>query len=177
MPTTAALCRDPSPVLAAERPEDRDLVEGMIARAFGPGRFVKTAERLREHNAPDLSMSFVAWCDGKAVGCVRQWPVLIGETPALLLGPFAVEAAWRKRGLGAALIRHAVEAATRAGHHLILLVGDPPFFGPLGFSAGPVRAVRLPGPVDQRRVLVRALTPGADANLSGLVRVPRSITA
>jgi len=163
-----ALARLPDPpFLAAERPRDRRLVEGLIARAFGPGRFAKTAERLRETSAPILDLSFVAWSDGEAVGCVRLWPIAIGETPALLLGPFAVEEAWRSQGLGAALIRRAVEAATTAGHGVILLVGDQPFFGPLGFS--PARDVVLPGPVDPRRVLVRALRPGAADQLSGPV--------
>ena len=162
----------PPPVLAAERPRDHALVEGLIARAFGPGRFAKTAERLRETNAPDLAMSLIAWDGDTAVGCVRQWPVLIGGTPALLLGPFAVEEAFRKRGLGATLIRSACGVAARAGHGLILLVGDEPFFGPLGFSRAPAARVRLPGPVDQRRVMVRELIPGAAADLEGLVTVP-----
>ena len=158
-----------APYLGPERPRDGALVEGLIARAFGPGRFAKTAERPRENSAPLLDMSFVAWSEGKAVGCARQWPVKIGETPALLLGPFAVEDAWRGQGLGASLILHACDAARRAGHGLIILVGDPPFFGPLGFLAGPAGDVRLPGPVDQRRVLVRALRSGADDNLAGMV--------
>jgi predicted N-acetyltransferase YhbS len=167
-----ALARLPDPpFLAPERPRDRRLVEGLIVRAFGPGRFAKTAERLRETSAPILDLSFVAWCEGEAVGCVRLWPILIGEMPALLLGPFAVEEAWRSQGLGAALIRRAVKAATSAGHDIILLVGDQPFFGQLGFS--PARDVVLPGPVDPRRVLVRALRPGAADQLSGLaVAVP-----
>ena len=167
---TVAARRSVPPVLSPERPADRRLVEGLIARAFGPGRFAKTAERLRETSAPLLDLSFVAWADGEAIGCVRQWPVTIGETPALLLGPFAVEQDLRGQGLGAALIAHACEAARLAGHGLILLVGDEAFFGPLGFSAEPARRVRLPGPVDQRRVLVRPLKPGAADDLSGPVR-------
>lgn len=155
--------------LRPERREDAARVEGLIARAFGPGRFAKTAERLREGRTPDLCMSFVAWSGGEAVGCVRQWPVTIGGTPALLLGPFAVEAAWRKRGLGAALVRRACEAAREAGWRLIVLVGDEPFFGPLGFSREAARNVRLPGPVDPRRVLVAELATGAADGLEGLV--------
>jgi predicted N-acetyltransferase YhbS len=50
---------------------------------------------------------------------------------------------------------------------VIVLVGDMPFFGPLGFA--PASSVTLPGPVDQRRVLSRALQPGVDADLSGPV--------
>jgi len=160
-----------SPELLCERPQDAPLVDALIARAFGPGRFVKAAERLRENNRPDLDLSFVAWTDGKAVGCVRLWPVTIGETPALLLGPFAVDGAHRSQGLGAALITRACEAAAEAGHALIVLVGDVDYFGPLGFSIA--RDVVMPGPVDQRRVLVRALKAGAGDELMGVVaRLP-----
>jgi predicted N-acetyltransferase YhbS len=155
--------------LSPERPSDARLVEGLIDRAFGPGRYAKAAERLREGARPLLALSFVAWRDGEAVGCVRLWSVRIGETPALLLGPIAVEAAWRREGLGADLVRRAVAEATAAGAKVIVLVGDEPFFGPLGFSAAPARGIRMPGPVDQRRVMVRALVPGATRDLSGEV--------
>lgn len=161
----------PPPVLAAERPQDRAVADGLIARAFGPGRFAKTAERLRENHQPDLAMSLIAWDQGAAVGCVRQWPVRIGETPALLLGPFAVEDAFRSRGLGATLIRSACGVAARSAHRLIVLVGDEPLFGPLGFSAALAARVRLPGPVDQRRVMVRELVAGAAEGLEGLVSI------
>jgi predicted N-acetyltransferase YhbS len=159
---------DPAtPELLRERPQDAALVDALIARAFGPGRFAKTAERLRENNRPALDLSFIAWTGGKAVGCVRLWPVTIGKTSALLLGPFAVDAAYRRQGLGAALITRACEAAAERGHALILLVGDADYFGPLGFSTA--RGVVLPGPVDRRRVLIRALEAGAADGVAGPV--------
>jgi predicted N-acetyltransferase YhbS len=140
-------------------------VERLILRAFGPGRFAKAAERLREGRAPLLGLSFVAWEDGQIVGCVRQWWVMIGEAPAILLGPFAVDPDFRNQGLGAALIERACEAAAEAGEAIIVLVGDLPYFGPLGFAPAP--RVTLPGPVDPRRVLVRALKSGTDSGLEG----------
>lgn len=157
------------PPLTPERPADGPAVDALIERAFGPGRYAKAAERLREGNAPLLDLSFVAHEDGAIVGCVRMWPVRVGETAALLLGPFAVDAACRSQGLGGALIARACAAAGSAGHGLVVLVGDEPYFGPLGFSRAPM--VRMPGPVDQRRVLVLALTPGAADGLAGLVSV------
>ena len=139
--------------LAPERPQDEAAVQGLVARAFGPGRFAKAADRLREHNSPHLDLSFVAWADGHAVGCVRMWPIRIGEAPALLLGPFAVEDAWRSRGLGGELIARACQAAREHGHRLILLVGDEPYFQRFGFVAPPPGQISLPGPADRRRVL------------------------
>ncbi|HEX3918919.1 MAG TPA: N-acetyltransferase [Caulobacteraceae bacterium] len=161
---------DPAPALpplALERPQDDATVERLVLGAFGPGRFAKAAERLREGRTPLLGLSFVAWERGRIVGCVRQWAVRVGETPAIMLGPFAVDATCRSQGLGAALIEQACEAATAAGHAWIVLVGDVPYFGPLGFVAAP--GVRMPGPVDQRRVLVRPLRPGLAPTIEGLV--------
>ncbi len=158
-----------APVLQRERPEDAAAVDGLIDHAFGPGRHVKAAERLREHNSPFRDLSFVAWIGGEAVGCVRLWPIHIGDTPAVLLGPFAVEDAWRSRGLGSDLIRKACDAAQAAGHAIVLLVGDDPFFTKLGFETVSPGRVTLPGPVNPRRLLWRALKPGVLEGVEGLV--------
>jgi predicted N-acetyltransferase YhbS len=155
------------PPIAPERPEDAPKVEQLVLRAFGPGRFAKAAERLREGREPLTGLSFVAWEGARAVGCARQWQVCVGETPAIFFGPIAVDPAWRSNGLGAAITERCCAAAAAAGHELVVLVGDMPFFGPLGFAPAP--GVRMPGPVDQRRVLVRALQPGAEVDLQGLV--------
>jgi predicted N-acetyltransferase YhbS len=150
------------PSLTRERPEDADAVAALVLRAFGPGRFAKAAERLREGGAPDYDLSFLAWDDDRLVGCVQLWRVTVGGAPAILLGPIAVEPAYRHHGLGGALIDRACAAAAEAGHHLIVLVGDMPLFGPHGFTPAP--KVVMPGPVDQRRVLALTLVAGADAD-------------
>jgi predicted N-acetyltransferase YhbS len=156
------------PPLVLEQAQDARDVDALIERAFGPGRYAKAAERLREHNHPLLDISYVAYCDDALVGCVRMWPILIGAAPAVLLGPFAVDEAWRSRGLGAALIQRACEAAEASGHAVILLVGDAPYFGPLGFQVIPQGRVVMPGPVDPGRVMFRAFA--AHADLVGEVR-------
>jgi predicted N-acetyltransferase YhbS len=155
------------PSLTYERPQDADAVERLVMRAFGPGRFAKAAERLREGRSPRLDLSIMAWDGGALVGCVRQWAVRVGDTPAIFLGPIAVEEDYRSHGVGAALIERACAAALAGGHGAIVLVGDMPFFGPLGFAPAP--GVVIPGPVDQRRVLSKALAPGAVAGLKGPV--------
>lgn len=158
-----------SPAMVAERTSDAAQVEALIDRAFGPGRFAKTAERLREGRAPLHSLSFTCRVGGELVGCVRQWSIQIGGRPAIFLGPFAVDGAWRSRGLGGALIRRACEAAQAAGHDAVLLVGDASYFEPLGFQAVEPGRIIMPGPVDPRRLLLRALTPMGADDLQGLV--------
>ena len=144
-----------APSLHIETWKDTDEADALVARAFGPGRFAKTAERLREGRAQRLDLCVVARIDGRLTGCVRQWPIGVGVAPAVLLGPIAVEADFRSLGLGAALVKGAGGAAEAAGFRHTLLVGDVSFFGPLGFSVA--RGVVLPGPVDPRRVLERSL--------------------
>jgi predicted N-acetyltransferase YhbS len=167
-PLPMSLAAQPTlPSIAPERPQDADAVERLVLSAFGPGRFAKAAERLREGRAPQLDLSMLAWDDREAVGCVRMWQVKVGETPAIFLGPIAVEIAYRSHGVGAALVERACSAAAADGHDVVVLVGDMPFFGPLGFAPAP--GVVMPGPVDQRRVLARALRPGAESGLKGLI--------
>lgn len=130
----------------AETPADAASVEALVMAAFGPGRFAKTAERIRERAR--LAAGFVAREDGQVIGAVRLWAITVGDRPALFLGPVTVSADSRKVGLGADLVQACIDHAGQTG---ILLVGDAPYFGRFGFRAAP--EARLLGPVDQRRVL------------------------
>lgn len=145
------------PQITPEQAGDAFGVEAVVNAAFGPGRFAKTAERLREGSTP--MAGFVAREGGRIVGAVRLWPILIGETRAAFLGPIAVGEAHRKGGLGAQLVEACLAAADAAGLPAVLLVGDSPYFGRFGFERA--TDVTLPGPVDARRLLVRVLKGAA----------------
>lgn len=154
----------------AETPERTAKIDALISKAFGPGRYAKAAERLREGNAPSKDFCICAMDGEQVAGAVRLWPIRIGASPAQFLGPIAVDPDYRSHGVGAALIERACRAAS-AGHRLVLLVGDRAFFEPLGFEGVPAERLAMPGPVDPRRVLWRALQPGATDGVSGPVRV------
>jgi predicted N-acetyltransferase YhbS len=158
----------PGLILQSERPQDGPLVDDLIDRAFGPGRFTKVSERVREFAtfAPELSMC--AWDGERLLGCARMWRVRCGGVPVTFLGPFAVEQGERSAGFGARLIARACEAAEAAGESHVVLVGDEPYFHRVGFSRAAGALVRMPGPVDQNRVLVRALRADA-GELAGLI--------
>ena len=154
--------------MAPERAKDAGEVERLIDRAFGPGRYAKSVERLREQTRPCASLSRTAWLKDELVGTVRLWPIRIGDARAVLLGPIAVKQGFRGLGLGAQLVEDACAAASKSGERLVLLVGDTPFFGPLGFAMAPARVI-LPGPVDRRRLLLRELVEGAAEGLRGRI--------
>lgn len=152
--------------IAPEQSTDASAIEVLLDHAFGPGRFTKVSERVREMAPLRRDLSFCAWDDGRLVGCVRMTQIHVGDTPVIFLGPLAVEADQRKGGTGGALVLEACAAAEAAGFPIVLLVGDEPYFTRFGFSSAPTAQVRLPGPVDQRRVLAR----GAVQPLIGSVR-------
>jgi predicted N-acetyltransferase YhbS len=156
-----------------ELPADDAVIEALHRDVFGPGRFARAAFRLREGVPHHPDLSFVATIDGRVIASVRLTPIHIGTLPAMLLGPLVVESAFKGRGAGKALVRLALETARSGGHRLVLLVGDEPYYGPLGFARLPPYAVTLPGPVDPARVLIASLAPGAAIGLKGAAkRIP-----
>lgn len=159
-------------VIRPERPGDRDAVERLHERAFGPGRFARTAYRLRE-GVPALdSLSFTALVGTLLVGSVRVSAVRAGPEPALMLGPLTVDPAFEGRGIGAALMTASLDAARAAGHGLVLLVGDEPYYARFGFGRIPAGRLSLPGPVDPARLLGLALDEARAARALGPVTAP-----
>lgn len=156
--------------ILAETAEDSEAVERLHERTFGPGRYAKTAYRLREQVTHRLDLSFTARIGTLLVGSVRLSPVRIGDAKALLLGPLTVEPAFRERGVGQALMARALKEAAAKGERLAILVGDEPYYSRSGFHRIPPGRVKMPGPVDPARVLVAELVPGAFEGVSGRVR-------
>jgi predicted N-acetyltransferase YhbS len=144
-------------------------IERLDERAFGPGRFTRTAYRLRESVEPDMSLSFVARIGTFLVGANRMTPIRCGATKALLLGPLTVEPAFQLRGIGEALMERSLAAARAAGHRLVILVGDEPYYARVGFKRVPPGRLVMPGPVDPARLLYCELAEGAFADVSGKI--------
>jgi predicted N-acetyltransferase YhbS len=161
---------DLSLTILAETPSDALPIERLHQRTFGPGRFALSAYRLREHVDHLLELSFTAWIGTLLVGSVRQLPICVGDTPALLLGPLTVEPPFRSRGVGRALLDRALKDARAKGHRLVLLVGDEAYYNRVGFKPVPKGLMTMPGPVDYSRLLVAELVEGAFTDVSGMIR-------
>ena len=151
-------------------PSDLPQIEKLDERAFGPGRFARTAYRLREGVAPDFAMSYVAHVGTLLVGSNIMTPIKCGDADLMLLGPLTVEPAFRSRGIGEALAMRSITAARNAGGRLVLLVGDEPYYSRFGFKRVPAGRLAMPGPVDPARVLVCELVDGAFEGVAGIVR-------
>lgn len=161
--------------IEAETGADAAGREALLDRVMGAARFARSSESLRRGMKPARGLSFVARDDaGAIVGTVRLWNIAAGidadgrGVPALLLGPLAVEAPLAGKGVGSALMHHAVAEARRLGHRAILLVGDEPYYARFGFSAAKTTLLTMPGAFERGRFLALEIEPGA---LDGAVGV------
>lgn len=167
--------------ITTQRPEDSTAVERLLDAAFGAGRRAKTSYRYRDGVAPDPHLSLVARDGAGLAGSIRYWPVWVGAAPrpGLLLGPLAVAPARHGEGIGAALLAQSLDMAAWAGHRLVVLVGDPAYYGRFGFRAAGGHGIVMPDE-DPARVLAAELVPGALADYAGPIRhwrwVRRSLT-
>lgn len=155
-------------VLAPETDGDWWEVEALYDLCFAPGREALSSYRLRDGVPPLTGLSQVARdSDGLLAGAIRFWPVKVGKTSALLLGPIAVHPTRQGEGLGGALIRDSLEAARNAGWARVMLVGDAPYYSRFGFVL--LDGVEMPPPTNPSRVLGQALRPGGWDGVQGKV--------
>ena len=156
------------PVSRLATPADDRFVEALQALAFGPGRFARTAFRVRERFPIDRSLSLIAEIGGVAVSSVWMTPISVGGVNGYLLGPLATDPAYRGQGAGKLLVNEVCKMALSRGEgRFVMLVGDEPYYGPLGFAKTVPGAVQFPGPVDPDRVLVHAPDPSLAQSLKG----------
>ena len=171
--TIVALLPNAAPfAIRAERASDVAPRETLLDACFGANRHTRTCQRLRDGRAPaeGLALSVVRQgAEQRLVGTVRLWHVSAGGKPALMLGPLAVDADCRALGIGAVLMRHALEAAKQRGHGAVILLGDAPYYVRFGFSAAKTAGLSLPGPFERDRLLALELRDGALDDACGMI--------
>jgi predicted N-acetyltransferase YhbS len=145
------------------------VIELINEEAFGPGRHTRAAARIREQGPHDRALSFICADNGETIASVRMTPVLAGNVKGHLLGPLAVRPSHKNRGIGRELVRIAIEAARRKGSEGVILIGDPPYYMPLGFEKVAWKALDFPGPVDPNRVLIVPLADDVHERLKGVI--------
>jgi predicted N-acetyltransferase YhbS len=157
------------------RPEtagDLAEIDHLHDEAFGPGRFAKTAYRVREGVPPVDGLSLVAQLGADIAGSLRFTAVRIGGGGgALLLGPLAVHKRFAGHRCGLRLMEEGLTLARLQGFRLVLLVGDLPYYRKVGFVPVPVGQIGLPGPVDYTRLFAFELVAGALAEFHGMMGV------
>lgn len=135
-------------MIAPETDADASVISDIIDAAFGAGRTARTIHRFRNGRAPLKGFGFVGRRDGETVASIRFWPAVLPDGRTVpLLGPLAVLPELRGLGMGRALVRQGLDAVREAGASAVLIVGDPGYYAPFGFSVDAVRGLNIGGPV------------------------------
>jgi predicted N-acetyltransferase YhbS len=152
-----------------QAPADDAAVSQLHEEAFGPGRFARSAYRVREvSQGPSIALT--AWDGEELVGAIQLTAITVGGAQrAMLLGPLAVAPAHKGRGAGLRLILESLAEARLKGTLLVVLVGDLPYYQRAGFAVVPAGQIVLPGPADPARILALELQPGALPTFSGMI--------
>lgn len=162
-------------LVRAATPLDLPAITTLHDRVFGPGALTRTAYRVREGTPPLSAFCLVAETGGTMIAAVRFTAITIGgRGGALLLGPLAVAPEYAGQGYGRQLVADGIGKARAQGVKLVVLVGDEPYYGKLGFRVAPPGQIAMPGPVDPRRLLVAELQDGALSEFRGPVAGERN---
>lgn len=112
--------------LAGDLPEIQDLLRHSFAGELESAM----AERL--HKDGDVEIALVAKMEGKICGYV-VFSRMTAPFKALGLGPVAVHADWRKRGIAAKLIHEGLLKAGKSEWQGVFVLGDPHYYQRFGF--------------------------------------------
>lgn len=152
------------------RPADSAEISRLHARVFGPGRFARTAYRVREGTTAVSPYCRLASEGTQLVAAVRMTAVTVGgRASALLLGPLAVLESCANLGLGRRLVAESMADAAQDGKQLVVLVGDLSYYGRMGFVATEPGQMWFAGPFDPQRLLAAELEDGALKRYAGLI--------
>ena len=151
-------------------PADLPAISKLHAHVFGPGRFVRSAYRVREGQGLLSKFCRVAELDGRLIATLRITEISIGgKNGAALLGPLTVDPEFAGQGYGRKLVSESLEDMKKSGIKLVVLVGDESYYGRLGFKPAPRGQIQFSAPVNPGRILAVELEAGALAGYQGLI--------
>jgi predicted N-acetyltransferase YhbS len=160
----------PAFLIRTQTPCDRAAVEALHEHAFGPGRFARTAYRVREGCIGEPRLSLCAMNGAEMIGAIEFTPITIGGAGnALLLGPLVIADAHKNNGWGLKLMLDGMSRAIGLGYRFVILVGDLPYYARAGFAAVPRGQIEMPGPVNPDRLLCAELEAGCLPQYRGRV--------
>lgn len=131
----------PGCIIRAEAAGDEAAVDALLREAFGGPVEADLVRRLRADG--DVLLTRVSEADGDIVGHILFSP-LMGLAPvrAAALAPLAVHPSRQRAGIGTALVREGLARLRQTEVDVVLVLGEPNYYGRFGFDAERARAFR-----------------------------------
>ena len=154
------------------RPSDLPALEPLYRSAFPDEDLLPLVHKLL--GGTQLVQSAVCAVEDEIAGHIIFTMCELAPQPAnvALLGPLCVLPAYQKQGLGSDLVREGVENLSRKGTRLVLVLGDPAYYGRLGFKPDTKIAPPYPMPEEWKDAWQSLMFPGEVDQLRGELRVP-----
>jgi putative acetyltransferase len=146
-------------------------VHTLNTAAFDTPAEALLVDALRQETTPTVSL--VAEEDGIIVGHIFFSPVTLLSRPDLKLmglAPMAVDKDYRRKGIGAALVRGGLEQCEAIGVAAVVVIGDPTYYVRFGFLPASKFGLRCEFEVPSDAFMALELERGAFDNASGIVR-------
>ena len=160
-----------------EAPDDHEAIAQVVSAAFASPAEARLVEAIRASDNYIAELAMVAELGGRIVGHVMISDVGLdaagGRQRVASLSPLAVAPAFQRRGIGAALVRAVTAEADRRGEPLVVLEGDPSYYGRFGFEHSVPHGIEMPLPSWAPPEAAQILRLGSyDASIVGRVVYP-----
>ncbi|MEN9393511.1 MAG: hypothetical protein RLZZ104_1854 [Pseudomonadota bacterium] len=143
-------------------------VEHLLDLAFGDDRKSRTAYLLRTRGRIMPSLSWAVMDGDDIIGAIQCWPVRIGASRLVLVGPVAVRPDHQGAGIGHQLMHLMLDQSGNLDNPAMVMIGDLEYYKRFGFSADATAGWTLPGPWDPHRLLARN-TENAGLPIDGMI--------
>lgn len=144
-------------LIRREGPRDAAAIREITVAAFGRPAEAGLVDELRESEAWIPALSMVA-VEAGVIGHVLCTRGHVGDAPVLALGPLTVRPGRQRAGVGSALMHAVLGAGDALGEPLVVLLGDPRYYGRFGFRLSGEYQITPPVAGWQPHFQVRLLT-------------------
>ena len=133
-------------IVRGETDADRDTIRRIVDEAFGDTTTSRIVDGIwaSDRFVPELSL--VAESEGQPIGhVISSYVDLVpGTRRVLQVGPLAVVPSHQRRGTGTALMQATVRIADERAEPLLLIEGNPKYYGRFGFTRADEHGIEMP---------------------------------
>jgi predicted N-acetyltransferase YhbS len=161
-------------IIRAETADDYEDIRRINDEAFGDPIDAQLVDMIRASDRFVPQLSLVALSEGQALGhVISSYVDLVPDTRHVLqVGPLAVLPSHQRRGIGTALMHETIRIAEERGEPLLLIEGNPAYYGRFGFTRADELGIEPPPQALAARYFMIKLLGAYEPSLRGQAVYP-----